>query len=338
MLGDICTREISSDLLLITVLAGVITTFIIGLSFMIGKVLSNPKVILWSKTEIIQLVVSIASVLILLQIINQFCIIDMNSMYAITDIDPSASLGDDLNLYEGAQGYLIGAAEYTHVSLAIQRYHLEAYNMLQLRSRWDCIFGFIMCFFGSAGTSNAPHAWASYFSTAFNISFNSSLFAYMSTINFLFILEFVKSGMALFLIPFGIFLRAMPYMRSLGSLLIAVALSFMIVYPTVLAVFGLIGPVLFTYENPEILVYTDEGHIDAVNVFGASWDWGTDDYDGKMFNHGRMETLALGLAGKAFIIGVFIPLLALIAAIASVSYFARILGEEIDLSRLIQMV
>ena len=47
---------------------------------------------------------------------------------------------------------------------------------------------------------------------------------------------------------------------------------------------------------------------------------------------------ALLFAGRAFIIGVFIPMLALLSAIASTAYIARFYGEDMDLGRLTQLV
>jgi hypothetical protein len=40
----------------------------------------------------------------------------------------------------------------------------------------------------------------------------------------------------------------------------------------------------------------------------------------------------------AFIAAVFFPTAALLASLASVSYMARMMGEEIDLSRITQLV
>jgi hypothetical protein len=47
---------------------------------------------------------------------------------------------------------------------------------------------------------------------------------------------------------------------------------------------------------------------------------------------------AIQFAAYAFVAAVFLPSVALLAAIASVAYLARLYGEEMDLSRLTQMV
>ncbi|MBI5046618.1 hypothetical protein HZC07_02705 [Candidatus Micrarchaeota archaeon] len=47
---------------------------------------------------------------------------------------------------------------------------------------------------------------------------------------------------------------------------------------------------------------------------------------------------AIIFAGYAFVAAVFLPTVALLGAIASVTYIARLMGEEIDLSRITQLV
>ena len=176
----------------------------------------------------------------------------------------------------------------------------------------------------------------------------------MSTLNYLFILKFVFTGFVLFFLPLGIFLRAMPFLRTTGSLLMAVSLSFVFVYPLVLSVFYL------DFKSCNILRPDVGGGPDcpppdgeAANVMAFS----NEDLDGKVnawdaltsdphayndvFEKGLPGDQPFGvikLAGNAFLIGVFIPTLALLSAAASVSYINRFLGEEIDLSRIVQMV
>jgi len=56
------------------------------------------------------------------------------------------------------------------------------------------------------------------------------------------------------------------------------------------------------------------------------------------FPNGDNVTGAIIFAANAFIAAVFFPSVALLATIASVVYIARLYGEEINLSRITQMV
>lgn len=352
---EICTDltgMIETNIIFLSAVVSILTTALIAVSYMIGNMISNPKVTLWAKTEIVQLAISIASVLIIIIMINSFCSISPNAASALTDL-PSASISGS-DIFDGANEYLKQASEYTHDVLTIQRYHLMAYDFLSFRSMWGC-GGFLDCWGSSIGISGKSYAWAPYFASGFNLAFNSVLLAFLSTLNFLFILQYINSGFVLFFLPMGIFFRAFPFLRKLGSLFISIAFAFMIVYPLILSSFVLISDDLFNYIDDSILAYTDESRLTGFG-FGDAMD-SSFDASGSCFDltenelsecdtyitdfifpDGRKEEIALQLVGRAFLVGVFLPTLALIATIASVGAIARELGQEINLSRIVQMV
>lgn len=359
---DICNfaeTGLGSSLLLLTGAASLATIMVITISYMIGKVFSNPKIHLWAKTEMLQIVISLASVGVLFLVLQSFCIIDVNSLYTLTDLPASQQLQANANIFDAAENFLKNDAVYTHTILEIERYHIMSYNMLMMRGRYDCVFGPLLCLFGNAGTSNSPYAWSSLTMGAMNVAFNATLISYMTTLVSLFILLYTKTGFVLFLLPLGIFFRSMPYLRSLGSLFITVAFCFVIVYPTILAIFNLIDPFLFSHTQgafidpqmisgnvPAVLFYSNPDAVvevgSGLSSFAASWDWGEpydeDDYIDFFFPIGRKEPIVYQLAGRSFITGTFIPLVALLATVASISHIGRLLGEEIDLSRIVRMV
>jgi hypothetical protein len=157
--------------------------------------------------------------------------------------------------------------------------------------------------------------------------------------NFLMILLFVYRGFVFLFLPLGVFLRSMPYMRPFGSLMFAVAMSFLIVYPLMLGIFGLMSDVILDAPvdvgdyDEHVFPESEEGAEILGSSFGGE-DYVYDNYLGGIDNVGG----AMAFAATAFIAGVFFPTLALLATIASVSYIARLYGDEIDLSRLTQLV
>ncbi len=341
---DLAATGLDSTLTTLLALASFATALLIITSFMVGRIFSNPKVTLWAKTEIIQLFVSIASVSIIFLVFSSFCTINLNALYLLTDLSTPPS--SNPNVFDAAENYLLGAAEYSHQVLEIERYYLMSYNMLLMRGRYDCIYGPILCMFGNAGTSSSPFAYMSVVQGAMNVAFNTTMVAYMSLLVSLFILSYVKSAFVLLLLPLGIFFRSLPYLRSLGSLFITISFAFVIVYPSILGVFHIIDPVLFNYIDGNIVSqYGNPNDVVAQGdpdvAFGSSWDFVSaenDPYINRFFDHGRKETTIFQLAGRTFIVGVFIPMLALLATIASVSHVGRLMGEEIDLSRIVRMV
>ncbi|MDD5022864.1 MAG: hypothetical protein PHU63_01720 [Candidatus ainarchaeum sp.] len=328
-----------SSLTMLVGVASLATIMIISISYMLGNVLSNPKVTLWAKTEIVQLIVSLASIFIIFVVLQSFCVVDFNSLHSLTNVNNPVQMSG--NLFDAAEAYLLGAANYTHTILEIQRYHQMAFNMMLMRGRYDCIYGALFCLFGNAGTSSSPYSWVSVTMGAMSVVFNTTLIAYISSLVALFILFYATSGFALFFLPLGIFFRSLPYLRSLGSLFITIVFSFVIVYPLILSIFYLSTPILFDYIDPAILNYSDPQDVvdkgGSGDIFLSMWDWGDDDYSGEFFNS-KMDSLVYQLGGRAFIVGVFIPLIALLGTVASVNYAAKLLGEEIDLSKIVRLV
>jgi hypothetical protein len=338
------TDFVNGPILQISAIAAFVSTMIIVFSYYIGQMIGNPKVSVWAKSEVVQLVMSAASVIFILFTINTFCAIDMGDIASIFGISGVAS-GTDL--YSGAEKYLGDTLKFTHDGLVVVRYHLQAYTILSHISSFACDLktGTIGwgCLFSYSGTSGQPLGAYSSAMGALNLFFNSALVAYMTTLNFLFILLFIFKGFVLFLLPFGIFVRSLPYLRSLGSLLIAVALSFMIVYPLILSIFGLMSGVLLA-EPSGVAAYKDEstfpgnaGAVGAGQSLGGALA-GAWVFEEIYFPSGSNIPGTIAYAAYAFIAGVFFPTSALLATIATISYLARLYGEEIDLSRIVQLV
>jgi len=348
------TEYFDSTIVPLTAYAAIITSMLIAISFMVGRALSNAKLTLWSKTEAIQIVISIASIFVLVTIVNTFCAIDMAeiaSIFEVTTEPPPA-----MDIYLAAETYLKEAAIYSHNAMTVTRYHLEAYTILAYLNIFKCDFeaGGIGwgCLFGYSGNNLQPMGGYGANMGALNIFFNSTILSHFTALNFLFILLFVYKGFVYLFLPLGVFLRSMPYLRSFGSLLISVALSFLVVYPFMLSVFYLMGDVLVdrpeytpTVSGTPLDNYYDEGVFpriegekEAVSNAAADPTKGTEYIHDLYFKHGDNVGGAIAFAAYAFVAAVFLPSVALLATIASISYLTRLYGEEIDLSRITRLV
>lgn len=358
---------VMNTILPLTVYAGIVTSIFIAFSLMAGRVLSNPKLDLWAKTETVQLFISIASVFFIMIMVSGFCSADISEVASIFGFTTSSA-----NIYDAAENYLLDAAKYAHNAMTVTRYHLEGYTVMSYLNAFMCDFrtGQIGwgCYFGYSGANQQPFGGYGATMAALNIFFNSTIISFFSAMNFLFILMFVQEGFVTLFLPLGIFLRAMPYLRTFGSLLIALALSFLIVYPLLLGVLGIMGDVLL--DRPSLVPAVGSGtplgnYLYSCNVpndycsgrrevcecrfpgeegagsAGQSAEAaisGSDVVSDTYFPGGPNPTGAIMFAANAFIAAVFFPSVALLATIASVTYIARMLGEEINLSRITQMV
>ncbi|MCI0503742.1 hypothetical protein L0Y65_03455 [Candidatus Micrarchaeota archaeon] len=348
----------SENILPLLAYAGSSLAALLGIAYMAGTATSNAKLTLWSKTEAVQFIVSTVSVFLIITTMNTFCSIKINEIAAIFDMPASA---DNPDIYGAARGYLNDAAIYSHNALTVVRYHLESYTTLSFfnaficdlstgRIGWGCLFGY-------SGVSQQPLGGYAVQTAAMNIFFNGAIIAHFMSLNFIFILLFVYKGFVFLFLPLGVFMRSMPYMRSFGSLLVALAISFLIVYPFLLAVFYLMRNVLVdadngytplsepmsTYNTNEERMegYVNGGDMLAMSTGGESFVKGCYFDRGGCYGSGvNIENMsgAIGFASNAFVAAIFFPSIALLATIASVGYIARLYGEEIDLSRITQLV
>ena len=349
MAAAVCSADfmgfLTSTIFPLAAYAGIIAATVIAISFMIGQALRNPKITVWAKTEIVQLFMSFISLLLLGTLLGFFCSISMNDIASIFEISYS---GPD-SMFEAAHDYLFRASTYAHTALTVIRYHLEGYTILAFMGEFECDLatGPIGwgCWFGYSGASVQPFGGYAALTAALNTAFNSILMAYLMSLNYLMILLYAYKGFAFFLFPIGIFMRSMPYMRSFGSVLMALAISFTIVYPFFLAVFDLMADGLIVYDSELV---DNFGRMSSEDVYpdnsagvGASLASAfSKDYvkDNIYFEHGDEPAKAIAFGGAAFIVAFLFPSVALLGAIASTVYIARLYGEEIDLSRIMQMV
>ncbi len=341
-MADICGISGFADMLSGTIIplsgiAAISTGAIIGIAFAASQAIANPKLSVWAKTEAVQLALSLLTVFMLAFGMGAFCSIRMDEVASLFSLTSG-----QISLYDAAGAYLADAAHFSLEAAQVVRYHLEAYSILAALSGFECEFGGIGCLFGYSGMSVQPLGGYGVHQAALSTFLSSALVSDITALNFLFILLFVYKGFVLFFLPMGIFVRSMPYLRSFGALLIAVSLSFLMVYPLLLAMFYLMEPVLLAppldpaaYDES---VFEEHGgtHFSA-EAATAGADAVAEDFFPDEPHLGD-PVGAIRFAACAFIAAVFLPTAALIATLASVSYIARLYGEEIDLGRIVQMV
>jgi len=148
-------------------------------------------------------------------------------------------------------------------------------------------------------------------------------------------------------LPLAIILRSLPFMRPFGGELIAICFSLFILFPMLLFMESV-------FWNP--YDWTDDGTWDKVGGFvsdvegssknvaygdlfmaagagiGDKWQWSESPTIIGVFDDLTRMT------SSAFISATFLFAFNMIAVSASAVMFARLLGSEVDLSRLVQIV
>ncbi|VVC04863.1 Uncharacterised protein [Candidatus Bilamarchaeum dharawalense] len=351
--GTNFTTFVTDTIFPLTAVATIVTLILIALSYMGSKALSNPKLSLWAKTELIQIGISLFTIVVILAAVKLFCTIDVTSIG--DSLGFTGTRPPNANIFEAAGLFLNNAAVYTHNAIIVSRYQLEAYTVLSYYNAFYCDFSIgrvgLGCWFGYGGDNAQPYGGYGSSIAALNAAYNGLLITYFTIISYIFVLLFVYKGFAFFFLPVGMFIRSLPYMRNLGAVLIAIAMSFLIVYPAVLSVFYLMNEKLF--EEPSGIGSGEfkegENSLDRSDAqYFAMSTWGEDpikcaylgtsnEYSCSDHDLGDVP-YALAFAAYAYVAGGFFPTVALLATIASVSYIARLYGDEVDLSRLVQMV
>lgn len=304
----------------ITMIAGALAAILIGLSYAASQATSNPKLSVWARTEATQLVISAVFIIILLSTITSFCSFQTRDLNIFTNATSTISKP----IYQGAEHYMKEAATYAHFAITETRYYMGVINVEEIYSKWQCP---IWCFLsiGGTGDSVSEKAGTSYFTSGFMLLLNSSTMSFFSAFMHIFFLRYVGSGLFLFLLPIGLITRSLPYLRGFGSIILSVLFVFYVIYPTILAVY---------YVSIPINIPEDRHNENDISVSG---EWLSGTYSGPSV-HAEDLSNAAAFTIKAFFYAVFLPTAALLSSAAAATYVARLMGEEIDLSRIAQMV
>lgn len=337
----------------LSALAAFLTITILVIVYFFASFLQNPKLNVWVKTEIVQVFISLSALIIMIGAINSFCSLDANSIRDLMGKQHSPSG----TIFDEAENYLVRSANFAHGAINVTRHFLSAYTIFIYRNTFDCDLWGLGCLFGGSGISFSSLAKYNGKFGALNMLFGTTILYFLTAANMLFIFLFVKKGLVLFFLPLAVIVRSLPYMRSLGAVLIAVCISFFMVYPLALSVFSLMSDDLLDTSKlsnqintilnnkPSNYFYSVSGGSEFLygSVLGA---FGTSRYtddttlkedffpeDGNDDFNGLLEYIS-----KTFVVSFLLPSLALAATIASVRYFARLYGEDVDLSRISQLV
>ncbi len=306
------------DIFYISLLAAMVNSLFIGIAYMLSKLYPNPKLSLWAKTEAVQLVVSAISVILILSIINIFNHISLSSLSQLT-----GGYVKNIPIYNAAEEYLIFSSGFAHTSALYALDGLRQIDVCRGFSRWKCTLNPCWMATGGTGETTVPYMGYSYITPIFSFEMTSSLASYLSSsVNLLFY-KYIRSLVFLFLLPLGIIFRNLPFMRKVGAIFISVIFSFYVIYPFILASFYTI------YGNYQINIVSN-----GIPSSSLNWFSGVGDVQCSL----NSPVSGAILTSYSFFFAIFIPTLSLLAASATSVFFARTMGEEINLSRILQMV
>jgi len=308
-----------------------ISSLIVALVYMFGKVSENVALLNRAKTDSVQIIATS----VLLVLFYMF-------MTAACGIDPH-QFGINANtMFDGAKLYF----EYSR-SVAFFAYN-EAVNSIMLVSGMSSIFTrFSLWSYGAViDLSGGDNPFVG-FSTVVGIlqyMTNMTMLTVAMTTAYIDIFAIIENQLLNFLLPAGIVMRCFTPTREFGGVLIALAIGLFIFYPLMFSfsymVLGNPGPKAqpseagwFTTVNGMAVLFASAGFVPHMTLAIIPMQI---PFVGGMGANAINDAIAA--AGETLLPVFILPAINWIIIVAFVRNLSKILGEEIDISSLSRMI
>ncbi|VVB58706.1 Uncharacterised protein [Candidatus Anstonella stagnisolia] len=345
--GEVCGSAGMGQNVSLSFLALLATALVVAAAYMMGKAVESPRITNWCKIEVWQMLATAAIVVGVYCALALFCISTPAQLLEFTGASARYDLGsfsgyEDFGIYGASHIYLERLASYSKGVMTGIRYNIGVYELRSGIQEFECN---AFCLLASQGTSLAPHGGESSYISVLTSSLQVSTLVLLSVLFQLFLLAYIQNGLFLFFLPVAIVVRSLPFMRGFGGALIALVVCLYILYPLMIYVDGVvfapaskeIAPLLKNRISPgDGSIYPLLGNVRnggsaedmlTQNAFSMGEGRETDD----------MPSLIM-LTSLIFMAGVFAPALNFVVIAAAAREISRMFGEEIDISRLGQML
>ncbi|MCC7552133.1 hypothetical protein KO317_00520 [Candidatus Micrarchaeota archaeon] len=341
--GFVCDIVVD-EFLLPTFVAVFLTLGFISIIYMIGKITENPRLNVWAQAELGQAILTVIIAVFILGGITWFC--TEGSGVAISAGMYSGGSPYSGNMYDISCSYLSNIAEYSNDVMSLIRYNIAVGNIRASLNEFGCKgdelhvnpYGCAMAFLGGPATSWNAHASNYNYVSLFNTSLNIATICFFNSLFLLYLLQYISSGFLYILLPAGIIIRAIPFLRGLGGALIAIIVGLFLFLPFMLTIEAMIwGPIMQNWHSS--MIFPDERDIQndiwPVSLEGIVdiMDWNTVDD----FSHNNLIDIFKSTT-HIFLAGVFLPYLGFIGVVLVTKDFSKLLGEEVDISKLTQLI
>ncbi|MCX8197211.1 MAG: hypothetical protein N3G80_02760 [Candidatus Micrarchaeota archaeon] len=354
--APICGASSKAELIWLAALAALATAILIALVYMAGEIMQNPRLLTWAKTESSQIFASIIIVGAVIGMIELFCSIQIGEVASIfTPLPKIFQPYKEKSIYDGAIIYLEKLMDIARSNFQGLRYLAGAYEIRISYTKMVCKGN---CFISLVGYNEAEHGGETLHLALINNLLNSATISYLTAAFEYFTLQYILNGLFLVLLPIAIILRSLPFMRQFAGTIVAICISLYIMYPAMLVFNASIVPgvappsLLFsscTCAGVDIFAY--ENGRATVGCKGRA----NECYDEEALARAGLEMAGFGASPRLphvpnsidgdvkanaliFIITVFFAAFNFIVIVAFARGMARLLGEEVDISKLGQMI
>ncbi len=371
---DFCNVPDATSWIIPTFIALCVGLLLCVLTYFISIYLNSPQLSAWAKIEISNLF-SAALVAVLIYGIIMFSCND-NATLALGSSIWQEPYGQEIevkSLFKASEDYFDGISELSYNTTKFIRYNMGVAYVRSSISAFGShpdsgVGGSLLQFLGGSSTSWAKfpesYVYASMFQmllristlSFFNILFLKAVFAYIST------------GVLTIMLPFAIVMHAIPGTKSIGSALIALCVGLFVVYPAMFAVLdiywlpyvqgdmepAIMNPNIVDTDTPPMSAMTDyRTEVSMADILSTDViDWcaqpefvrtdgsistcnsgktGKNDCSVKIYDY-------MSAVGVLTLSTIFFPYLAIIVSAAFVREFSKVMGQELDITRLATMV
>jgi hypothetical protein len=337
------------------------SAIMISIVYMIGKITGNPRLDVWAHDELPQLFFSALFATFILGFLNLGTMYKASALSALTNFTVQ---NGEMCIYDYADAYLDDMSVYVHNTMRITRIYNSMAGFISAIWKYECKS--VWCFLAGQGIGLNPDAWVSIISSVLNAQAYTTTVALLGLLAQKYLLRSFLSGGFLLIIPLGLVLRSIPFGRRVGGVLLAIGAGFIVFFPTLLVIEGLVfRPEMWGYDNQEAVDYlTSPGglNIDEQDPYfkGRLLEWnvflfGQFDYffkedNGRIFlckNLGppwvnpacsvSVDRL-LAYGAISFLVSSFLLSLNFIGTSAGIIALGKFLGEEIEIARFLRMV
>ncbi|MEM4348253.1 MAG: hypothetical protein QXN37_01650 [Candidatus Anstonellaceae archaeon] len=356
--APICGASSTSETFWLAALAAIATAIIVALGYMAGEAIQNPRLTTWAKTEAAQIFTSLIIVGVVFGTIQLFCTLQIGEIASIfTRLPKIYEPYQTKSIYDGSIIYLEKLMDVAHSNLRTLRYLAGAYEIRTTYTKMVCTGS---CFISLAGYNEATHGGETLNLAIVNNLANTATISYLTAAFEYFVLQYILNGLFLVFLPIAIVLRSLPFMRQFAGALVAICISLYIMYPTMLVINASIAPGMANTQSPisfnacgckgaEIFSYKDlpsnvmcapsqacyneeslvSGHRIGFGLGGLTADL--------PFVPASLD-MVIRANGLIFITVVFFAAVNFIVIAAVARGVAHLLGEEVDISKLGQMI
>jgi hypothetical protein len=314
-------------------LAGLlISSFIISLMYMLGKAMDNPALLNRARTDINQVIITAAMLVVFAALMNALCALDGTAFGLKT-----------VSLFDSARSYFAYAQ-----SVAFNSY-IDTTNSIMLLSGLASLYvnsadAIPIGLYIKMGLALRPFSGFSAALGALNFVSNLTMLSVAMTSGYITILNVIQTWFLNLMLPAGVVMRCFTPTRDFGGVLISLAVGLFVFYPLL---FGL-SYLLLGQPDP-VGMPSSEGWFEPIigqlAIFTASSviPFGlVASVLGQLLTMGDLAgervATSFGNVGASLLPVFILPAINWIVLVGIVKGISRAMGEEVDISSLARLI